>query len=223
MRRVKSSRRTLRVLQFEKLLDLDSLTEIKDSSPRSVYAKGARMDTASSVELNGTKVDNFAAVSQSLLLIEVPDTVRGSIHSVAVYSGYIQPGDKAITKMRFGDHPQLVEGPYRIVQLFIKKLFQTRGRDIWSPEGAGDLKSLTRQGLSDHTENALAGDLETKVMGVSRYIIEIQARNPNTPASERLLYTEVADIQYSHIEQKLGMRLRMRFQDGNTLATTITW
>ena len=126
------ARRTIRVLQLRRLLDMTSIFELPNVTPRALEIRGPRMDYAASVQLNGTDADAFAVLSHDRLLVQVPRTVAGVVTEVAVLSDYVDPGSRSLAYYDFGEHLFETRGKYRVLQNYLKLLLTTPGTDVWS-------------------------------------------------------------------------------------------
>lgn len=220
---MKSGKRTFRVLQLKRMLDLVSCVEIPGVLPRCVEIKGNRMDMASSVLLNDVSADKFAAVSPSQLLVQVPDGVTGPIYSVAVFSDYIDPGGTSLAFYDFGAHPWVTEGPYRILQLFIKLLLTSPGTDVFSLSTGGGIQKLIVNNIDERSDTALSGEIESRIGNVTNQIIQNQSLDPTIPQRERLLRASVDGITFSTPEQSVNVKISLRFHDGGSLTAGFGW
>lgn len=220
---MRGNKKSFRLLQLRRLLDIRSLAEIPNVRPRAVEIRGNRMDLASGVELNSTDAPAFAALSPDQLLVQVPSGFKGSIMEVAVFSNFLEPGSRSLASYNFTRHIWITEGKHRVLQNFVKVLLTTPGTDIWSPRSGGGLMRLLVRNVDQHSENAISGEIESRVMSVTRQIVENQSMDHTMSVAERLLRSVVDRIIVSTAEQAVTVDLTLKFQDGERVATRFGW
>lgn len=216
-------KKSFRILQLRRLLDIRSLAELPNVRPRSVEIRGNRLDLTSKVELNNTDAPAFAALSPERLLVQVPSGIKGPIMEVAVFSNYLEPGSRSLASYDFTNHLWIAEGKSRVLQNFIKLLLTTPGTDIWSPRTGGGLMRLLVRNVDRHSENAISGEIESRVMSVTRQLIEAQSLDHTISVAERLMGSVVDRIIVSTAEQAVTVDLTLKFQDGGRASTRFGW
>lgn len=220
---MKGSKVSVRILQLRRLLDLASIAEIPNVSPRAIEIRGNRLEMTSGVEINGMDSPAFMALSSGRLLVQVPIGLAGSISEVAVFSDYLDPGGRSLAFYDVGDHPWLTQGKHRILQNFVKLLLTTPGTDIFSPGSGGGLQQLLVRNVSPASEPAISGEIESRTIFVTRQIIQSQALDPTIPASERVLSSNIDNIIVSARQGTVSIYMTLRFHDGEKISTSVGW
>lgn len=210
-------------MQFRQLLPIFAIRELPNVAPRSVEIEGSRMDLATAVEINGVRTTDFAALSPSRLLVKLAEGTAGLIQSAAVLCEVVQPGMDALVYHDFTTHPRSVSGPWRILQQLIKYLLTTPGSDVFDQRTGGGLRTLLVRNMDKHASNALAGDIETRLLSCVRTVIERQSVDPALPASERLLSASIRNIVFSPEEASLHVDMGLSFHDGSSVVGSFGW
>lgn len=217
------SRRSLRVVQFRRLLELTRVFEVPRVIPRAIEIHGNRMDTATSVELNGTSAPNFAIISPQRILVQVPDSIRGPISEAAVFAEMLGAGDRAQAFYDIGAYPRALDGKGRVLQNFVKLLLTTPGTDIWSQNSGAGLRGLQSAALKDGENTALSGDVESRILNATRQIIRAQASDPAIPRGERVLSINTDQVEISVPQQAMNISISMSFHDGASVKAAFSW
>lgn len=217
------SRRSLRVVQFRRLLELSRIFEVPHVTPRAVEIHGNRMDTATGVELNRMSAPDFAVISPQRILVQVPTSVRGTISEAAVFADMLGPGDKAQAFYDIGTYPRALEGKGRVLQNFVKLLLTTPGTDIWSQNSGAGLRGLQSTALKEGENTALSGDVESRILNATRQIIRAQAADPAIPRGERVLSVNTDQVEVSVPQQALNISISMSFHDGASVKAAFSW
>ena len=218
-----ASRKSIRILQLRRLLDLASIRELPNVRPRALEITGPHMDYAAAVELNGSSADSFAVLARDRLLVQVPRTVSGPVAEVAVFSDYVEPGSRSLAYYDFTDHLFITEGKYRVLQNYLKLLLTTPGTDVWSQDSGGGMLGLLITNVDPQNQSAISGEVESRNLNVVKQITQRQAADPSIPMSERLLSATITNITFSAAETGLHVSLSLTFQDGKPLRTQFTW
>lgn len=216
-------KRAVQVLQLRRVLDLASIVEIPQVTPRSVEIRGSRMDLVSEVELNDVRASTFAVLAGERLLVQVPDSVKSQIVKVVVFSGYLDPGGRSTSFYEIGSIPGVTNGKYRVLQNFVKLLLTTPGTDIWNQSSGGGMRAMSVSTLGPGAEQAISGDIEMRVSQVIRQMVNSQSADPSISAAERLLSVSVDSIVYSSMDQAVRVDLTMKFHDRKSLSSSMSW
>jgi hypothetical protein len=154
-------------------------------------------------------------LSRNRLLAEVPDILKDqSITSISVTSSRLTITDRSFIRFRIGTVPSKARGIIRLIQLFLKILFQTPGTDIFAPKvGGGALKSLGENYGKEEGADIQASFI-IAVDNTARQIIQIQGRDASTPPDERLLTANVLSIGFNLNETALVASIEVTSQAG---------
>lgn len=220
---MKRPRRSMQFLQMRRVLDLVSIREIPGVQPRTLEIRGNRMDLTSAVELNDTTAPGFVVVSAGQLLVQIPSSITGRILTAAVYSNYVDPAGKSVATYDLGSHPKISFGKARVFQNFVKMLLTTPGTDVWSPNTGGGMRAVAAVLPTKGGDQAISGDIESRVLQVARQMLRSQATDTTLLAEERLLSVNVINITISSLEQRVRLDLALKFHDGKSLTTGVVW
>lgn len=215
--------RTLRIMQFRQLLPVFAVRELPGVSPRSIEIDGSRMDLTTSVLVNGARVTDFAALSDRLLLVQLPDGLKGALSTVAALCEVLQPGMTGLVYHDMTTSPRSATGGFRTLQQLIKLLLTTPGSDVFDPGSGGGLRGLAVRNIDQNSGNALAGDVESRVLACARTVINRQATDPALPRAERLLSATVSNVVLSAQETSLNVTLDLKFHDGSSVVSSFGW
>jgi hypothetical protein len=130
------------------------------------------------------------------LLIYIPsdmDGETGDVRYVALISVETESSDETMLRLGLGAIPSEVEGVDRLIQLFVKVLFQTPGTDIFYRSIGGGLKEL-RKGATFGDINSLSADIAASARKAERDVKGMQA-GMKLPGSERLVKIDVLKIR----------------------------
>ena len=170
--------------------------------PRTAAVIGSDFRSVDTVLINQIVSPDVVVVSKTQLLAQVPPSLAGDpVIDVAVLSRRLTLSARSILKTRVSETPGRVTGILKLIQLFVKVLFTTPGRDIFSPRlGGGALKNIGST-FGAGEGNDIVNDFVIAVDTTTRQLIAIQGRNSSIPRDERLLS---ADVQSATFNRSLG-------------------
>jgi hypothetical protein len=184
-------------------------------SPRTLDVTGKDFRSLDEVMINDLPSPSVVVLSRRRLLAQVPVQLGFTrVTSVSVISNQLAVTDKSILRFRLGQTTSKVTGILRLVQIFLKILFTTPGRDIFAPRiGAAALKSV---GLTFGAVQGgnIVSDFIVSVGTAQRQLIAIQARDPSLPLDERLLSARVLSAGYNEQEAALVVSVEIVSQTG---------
>lgn len=182
--------------------------------PRTLDVVGDDFRAVDEVRVNDRTSPSVVILGPHRMLVQVPENVLDKVTSILVLSNRLQLTEKTLLRFRLGRSTQRVNGLLRLMQLFIKVLFTTPGKDIWSPQqGGGALRSLGRS-FTVQAGQGVVGDFIIAVDQTVRQIIALQARNPRIPQEERLLRAKVTKIFFNRNEGALVATIELLNQTG---------
>jgi hypothetical protein len=107
------------------------------------------------------------------------------------------------------------------VQLFLKILLTTPGRDIFSPNlGGGALKNIGHSFGRGQSDN-ITMDFVISVESTVRQILAIQGRDARLPFDERLLSARVSGAKFDHEQAALVVSVELTSQAGQAAITNV--
>lgn len=191
-------------------------------SPRTLDITGSDFSSLDEVLLNEIPAPGAIIVSATRLLVPVPSSLsQAMITSVSVLSRRLTLTPNSIIQFRVGRSPSKVRGILRLVQLFLKILFTTPGRDIFTPKlGAAALKNIGStfgKGQSDSIVMDFVLAVETAV----RQIMAIQSKDAGLPFDERLLSARVMGSKFDFEQSALVVSVELTSQAGQAAVTNV--
>ena len=178
------------------VIPLNSVTNLAGMVPRTLQLIGQDFSSVAQVLVNDIPSPSTVVVSKTKMLAQVPDNlVNFTITSVTVTSNNLTISARSIIKFQIGTVASKVSGILRLLQIFLKILFTTPGRDIFAPRiGGNGLKDVGLTFGKDEGGNIIS-DFIVAVTTTTRQIISIQSRDPTLASSERLL-----SVSYTHLD-----------------------
>jgi hypothetical protein len=206
----------------QQIIELSSVQVMFGVTPRTLDILGEDFRAIDEVRVNDLVAPNVVVLNKRRMLVRVPELLGESpVTSVTVTSNSIFVSDKSVLKFRVGRVTSKVSGVMRLMQVFLKVLFTTPGRDIFAPRiGAAALKNL---GLTFGSEGGkqLVSDFVVAVATASRQIVAIQGRDPSIPFDERLLSAKVVAAKYSRSEEALIVSVELTSQTGRSALANV--
>ncbi len=206
----------------QQMIELSSITIMRGVTPPTLDVLGEDFRAVDEVRVNDIVAPNVVILTKKRMLIRVPELLqRSSITSVSVTSNSIFVSSKSMMKFRLGRTTSKVSGIMRLMQIFLKILFTTPGRDIFAPRiGAAALKNL---GLTFGAEGGkqIVSDFVIAVATASRQIVAIQSRDPSIPFDERLLSAKVVAANYNRQEEALVVSVELLSQTGRSALANV--
>lgn len=183
--------------------------------PRVISVIGEDFRSVDSVVINQVKSPDVVILSPTSLMAQVPDSVgQDRIVSVIVLSKKLTLSNRSLLKMQIGDTPGRTSGILRLIQLFIKVLFTTPGRDIFSPRiGGGALKDIGSTFGAGQGSDIVNGFV-IAVDNTTRQITAIQSRDTSIPREERLLSADVLSASYNKSIGGIDVSVKISSQAG---------
>lgn len=200
------------------------LTQVRvlPGPPRVVSVVGDDFRSVDEVLINQVRSPDVVVLDRNRLLAQVPDSASfDSINDVTVLSKRLVLSDRSQLRLRIGKTPGRATGILRLMQLFLKILFTTPGRDIFAPNiGGGALKNVGATfGAGDG--NDIVNDFVIAVDTTSRQIIAIQGRDVSIPRDERLLGAKVLSAAYNKAIGGIDVSVQITSQDGRAAVANV--
>ena len=140
-----------------------------------------------------------------------PDTE--DVRYVALIAVETESSDETLLRMGLGAIPTEIEGVDRLIQLFVKVLYQTPGSDIFYRGIGGGLLRVKRRGTTGNI-NALSAEIAAAVRKAEQDVKGMQA-GMNLPADERLVKMEVLKIRQDSGTGDVNVLMAMTTVGGN--------
>jgi len=208
-----------RVVEFRSTTPV-SKAGVYSSSPYTLDIQGQNFRDVASVQINQVPSPEFIVLSKTRLLAQVPTRVLGSeIRSITVYRA---DGDEAyadsVILFKAGHGGMAAEGRVRMVQSYLKRLFTTRGSDIFRPQDGGDLLVLLG---STQRPGLLKAAAATSVNEAATQEIRAQAQKTRLSTSERMRSVSLLSADFRPRTGTLALRIRLTAADGTTTDAAI--
>lgn len=206
----------------QQVIQLNSIQEIQGMVPRTVNVVGQDFSSVAEVLINDLPAPDVVVLSKRRLLAQVPIQLGlSTLSTVSVVSTQLNITNKSILKFQIGPTSSKVTGILRLVQVFLKVLFTTPGRDIFAPKiGAAALKNVGLTFGSDEG-GSIVSDFIISVSTAQRQITAIQARDPSIPAGERLLSATVQSAGYNREQAALVVSVQILSQTGRVALANV--
>lgn len=196
---------------------LTQVSQVPGLFPRTLDVHGQGFQAVNQVLLNGIRSPSVVILDPFRLLAQVPPEIVGDvITSVSVLSNTLTLTAKSLLRFQLGISSQKVNGFLRLMQVFLKILFTTPGRDIFSPNvGGSGLKNLGKS-FSSQEGHGIVADFYISVDTTVKQITAMQARNPRLPREERLLSATVVSANFNKQEGSLIVSVNLLSQTGQS-------
>jgi hypothetical protein len=206
----------------QQIIELSSVKVLFGTTPRTLDVTGEDFRSVDEVRVNDIVAPDTVILGKKRMLVRIPALIADQqVTSLSVTSHSLQLTDKSFLKFRVGRTTSKVSGTLRLVQVFLKILFTTPGRDIFAPRiGAGALRNL---GVTFGSEGGkqIVSDFVIAVATAARQIVAIQSRDPSIPLDERLLSAKVIAATYNRQEQALIVSVEIVSQTGRSALANV--
>jgi len=206
----------------QEVIPLIAVRQVQTTGPRTLDITGTDFSSLDQVLLNEIPAPGAVVVSQTRLLVPVPPVLATSIiTSVSVLSRRLTLTPKSVIRFQVGPTPSKVRGILRLVQLFLKVLFTTPGKDIFTPKlGAAALRNLGRN-FGAGEGNNIVMDFVVSVETTVRQIMAIQSKDASIPFDERLLAARLLGAKYDMEQSALVVSVELTSQAGQAAITNV--
>lgn len=162
------------------------------------------------VVVNDFIIEELALYGQDLLAYiseEMDDTT--DISYVALIAQEAEFSNETMLRLGFGVIPTEIEGADRLVQLFVKVLFQTPGSDIYNKTVGGALLRIKKRGSISGDLNAVSAEIAAAIDKTDKDIRSMQS-GLVLPAEERLVKAEILHIRPDYKTNDINVLVHLR-------------
>ena len=199
----------------QELVKVSTVHTVPGLPVRTLDIFGDDFRSADEVLMNEVPSPSFVIVSKNRILAEVPEALKDStVSSISVLSRKLTVTPRSYIRFRIGRTPSKVSGILRLLQLFMRLLFQTPGTDIFAPKLGGGALVHIGQSVSIEQGTDLVGDFIVSVDNTTRQIIQIQGRDQTIPPDERLLTAKVISAGFNKNETAIIASIEVMSQAG---------
>lgn len=205
----------LQVVFPQEMVRLSNVSQVPGLLPRTLDIIGTDFSSVNEVLINGILSPSFVILGPQRLLAQVPPQVTNNIvTTVSVLSNVLTLTAKTLITFQLGTRTQKVNGLLRLCQLFLKILFTTPGRDVFSPNlGGAGLKNIGRS-FAKGEGSGVISDLYIAVSTTVNQITALQSRSPRLPREEKLMSATVTSAQFNIQEAALIASVELLSQTG---------
>ena len=187
--------------------------------PRTLDIYGKDFSSVAQVFINDVVSPSVVVLSKNRLLAQVPLLLANStLTSVTVVSNQLTVSPRSLIKFEIPPVASKVSGILRLMQVFLKILLTTPGRDIFAPRVGGNALAPLSMYYSESSAGGIISSIILSVTQTQRQIITIQSQDPTIPPAERLLSATVTNAEFNQEEGALIASISLLSQAG-TAAT----
>ena len=206
----------------QQLVPLNGIKILAGMTPRTIDVTGQDFRSVDQVLINDIASPEVVILSQTRLLAQVPSGLQNvTLTSVSVVSRQLTVSSKSLIKFQIGPVASKVSGILRLMQVFLKLLLTTPGRDIFSPRVGGNALKNVGQSFGKDQGGDIIAAFTIAVDTTRRQILAVQSRDPSIPKDERLLAAAVTASAYSRAEGALIVSVELTSQAGRAATANL--
>lgn len=204
-------------------IKLNAIRPVSMGGVQALAITGEDFRAVDEVLINDIPSPDVVVPSKTQLIAQLPEIMQkaGDVRSVVVLSRRFTISTRSVLRFRVGDRPGKVRGIQRLVQLFVKILFQTPGSDIFNKNGGGGLMNKVGTTFGVDQSNNLLTDIVVCIQRTQRQIISMQGQNQRTPRDERLASATVVGSNFDKVLGAFYVTLEIVSQAGTS--ATVNW
>lgn len=212
----------LEIVKFRDTVLVRGLTRfVPDLSPLTLEVVGDDFRSVEEVYINDVKAPEFMIVNLTTLWVQLPESARDHITSIEVLSSQFTAFERSKLNFKIGPKTKVVEGPQKLMQIFIKWLLQSPGSDIFSPSRGGGLQELAGKVTTTKRMEPILASITRAVNNTASQVQRAQVSLPSLPLSERLLSADITDVEVSTELMEAHVRIDLRTMSGETARASI--
>ena len=162
--------------------------------------RGKGFSKATEVRVNGN-AQQFIIISDSNVLCTVPST-SSSIDSVDVIVSAQNINKTSFFEYIIGSTPKTVEGPFKLVQQFVKLLLTTPQTDIFRPNYGGNFQNWVGQNIPMSAPQVLVAKTTMNVIQAGAALQMAQV-GTNIPGDERLSDVQILKMAVDPLDPSI--------------------
>jgi hypothetical protein len=212
----------LEVVKFRDTVVVTGLPRfIPNLSPLTLEVVGEDFRSVDEVLVNEVKAPEFLIISPTVMWVQLPEAAYSRIDSVEVISSLFTASERSRIDFKLGNKTRTVQGPQKLLQLFVKWLLQSPGSDIFNPERGGGLQELAGRVTSTQRLEPVLATITRAVTQTSNQMQRAQVNQPNLPLNERLLSADIASVEVSTQLMEAHVRINLRTLSGESARASI--
>lgn len=192
--------------------------------PRSLEVIGEDFRSVDEVLINEIESPDVIVLSKNRLLAQLPDIMQRDptqVRTVTVLSRKLTITQRSFIRFRVSDTPGRVQGILRLMQLFLKLLFTTQGRDIFNRKSGGNGLQNLGETVGASEGGGIVRDFIISVDNTSRQIVTIQGRDSRIPRDERLLAAKVLSAAFDRNQSAIVASVEITSQAGRAAVANL--
>lgn len=206
----------IRVIELTDILPIQKIDKTSLQTP-SIKITGSGFLSASHVMVNNVKSPEFAILSDSVIISELP-ILNERVSSVVVYGrNAINTKRDAVIKIGLTDTIGVTSGMSKLVQTFVKTLLTRKGTSMFDPEMGTRFRDLVGMNIND-TE-VLEPLITQTISDAEQYIVDTQSSK--LPIDERLLKVQITNLSYNLKEQSVSVSVMIYNANNQAVGTNI--
>ena len=181
-------------------------------------------DDFTSVEevfVNEVKSPEFIVINSTTMWVQLPEAAQDRIETIEVISSAFTAFERSRLSFQLGNKTKIVDGPQKMMQLFVKWLLQSPGSDIFNPERGGGLQELAGKVTTTKRMEPILATITRAVNQTAAQIQRVQVAQPGLPLRERLLSAVVDGVNVSTQTMEAHIRVRLSTMSGETARTSL--
>lgn len=201
----------LQVVKSKQSIPIREINPVPGVTPTVLDIRATNLHGVQEVRINDIRSPSVMVVSSRQLLAQLPDEISdvSFVRTVEVLTNLPITLEPNKLFMEIGTTPTSVEGIQKLVQLIIKILLTSPGRDLFEPQvGGGFLRQIGRN-ISLNNVSVLMTDLSVGITRTVAQIIESQSQDPAIPDDERLLSLDIVDAVFDAESVSVFVALRV--------------
>ncbi len=206
----------------QEIISITAVNLVPGVTPRTLDIMGADFRSVDEVRINEVPSPSVIVLSKTRLLAQIPPSLGNTaVQTLTVTSRQLTLTKKSLIQFQIGPSACKVRGILRLVQIYLKILFQEPGTDIISQRiGANALKNLGST-FDSNQGGGIVSDFFLANTTAMRQIVAIQGRDPSIPRDERLLSSKVITAQFSKQATALLVSVEINSQAGRSAVANL--
>lgn len=210
----------IRILQILNAIPITQVDVVDALEVPTLDIRGADFSSAEEVHINGVPSPDFVILSKTRVLAQIPDLGGDAITKVEAYSSNLTRFDESRLVFGLGRHSKTVSDIEQLLQRFLKLVFTTPGSDAFNTSHGGGIKDNVGA-LTDVEGRSITAGVTISLNTAKNQMIQMQNRDPNISASERLLDATIIDSVWNARTMTLNVKLVVTNETGATVSTQI--
>lgn len=213
----------IKILTIKDLLPITKVEYATKVVPLSLLITGDNMSQASTVYVNDIEVKEFAIVSKTRLLAQVPTSEKDTVlRKVAVIATTAAVNRRSLLHFEVSSTIRSISGIERLVQAFCKQLVQTPGSDKFRPEEGGGLMKIVGRNVSKGDSKNVQAAVINSISRSRDQLIARQNSDRRIPADERLLTATAEAVGFDPATTTLTARIAIAAVSGRQAVANLT-